>query len=192
MCMILHRREMAQLHRQVEELLSKTYHTPISLKHPQFMPSRPNVCRFVVREGPTELGSSLVVKRLRTLEKKGALAMSYPSSRYLFFNDWAGLQFLHEEASEIHISPRFYAADREIGLLVMEDLKPESDASSFLKRKDPRKAEDQLLLWGSVLGKLHASTVGKQAAFNRIRDALAPRHPSWGWVPPWQRTPSHI
>lgn len=186
--MILHERETAQFRKQVEDLLSETYRTPVSLKRPRFMPSRPNVCRFVVQRGPAVLGNSLVVKRLRTVETDTALATRYPSSRYMFFNDWAGLQFLTQEAGESPIGPRLYAADREMELVVMEDIRPESDGGSCLQGKDPRMAEEKLLLLARALGMLHARTIGKQATFNRIRDAIAPRHPSWGWVPPWQRT----
>jgi hypothetical protein len=178
--MIFHWRETAQFRRQVEELLAKTYHTPVSLTRPHSMSSRPNVCRFVVQEGPAELGNSLVVKRLPTVETNVAQATRYPSPHYRFFNDWAGLQFLTEVANGTPISPRFFAADRATNILVMEDLKPERDGGAFLKGKDPRKAEETLLLWGSALGTLHARTIGKEAIFHRIRDAIAPRHPSWG------------
>lgn len=182
--MILHEREIAQFRKQVEDLLSETYRTPVSLKCPRFMPGRPNVCRFVVQRGPAVLGNSLVVKRLRTVETDTALATRYPSSRYMFFNDWAGLQFLTQEAGENPISPRLYAADREMELMVMEDIRPESDGGACLQGKDPRMAEEKLLLLARALGMLHARTIGKQAIFSRIRDAISPRHPSWGWVPP--------
>ncbi|MDQ2904601.1 MAG: hypothetical protein ABI456_07960 [Ktedonobacteraceae bacterium] len=187
--MIFHQRETAQFHKKVEELLAKTYHTPISLTHPRSMPSRPNIYRFVVQEGPIEIGHSLVVKRLPTVKMNIAQTTRYPSVHYRFFNDWAGLQFLTQEVPGTPISPRLYVADRATNTIVMEDLKPESDGGAFLKGKDPQKAEQMLLLWGSVLGTLHARTIGKEAIFQQIRDALAPRHPSWGWVPHWQRTP---
>lgn len=48
-------------------------------------------------------------------------------------------------------------------------------------------ATESLIQWGIALGKLHACTIGKQTAFNTLRETLAPRAPSWGWVPPWQR-----
>src|SRR6266567_5153361 len=78
--MILHEREIGQFRKQVEDLLSETYRTPVSLKRPRFMPSRPNVCRFVVQRGPAVLGNGLVVKRLRTVETEAASATRYPSS----------------------------------------------------------------------------------------------------------------
>ncbi|HZO73032.1 MAG TPA: hypothetical protein VFB60_12595 [Ktedonobacteraceae bacterium] len=190
--MILHRRETAQLRRQVEELLANTYHAPVSLARPHRIPDRPNICRFVVRAGPAELGSSLIVKRLPANEMDEAKDASYPSTRYRFFNDWAGLQFLNEVASDTLIVPRFYAARRATpdcpaDLLVMEDLKTKKDLGSVLKGKDPRQAEEALLLWAAVLGRLHASTMGKEAKFRDIREAIAPHRPSWGWVPHWQR-----
>ncbi|MGH2495188.1 MAG: phosphotransferase [Ktedonobacteraceae bacterium] len=182
-------REASQFRRQVEALLARAYHTSVSLKHPQFMPSRPDVCRFGVKEGPAEIGSSLVVKRLRKDEMKLAETTSSPLTRYLFFNEYAGLKFLTQETNATSVSPRLFAGDRSIGFLVIEDLKPDSDVGTCLYKRDPMQAEEKLLLWGSVLGKLHASTTGKQAAFNNIRDALIPHHSSWGWVPPWQRKP---
>lgn len=178
---------MWRFRRQVEELLERTYHTPTSLERPTYSDGRPNVCRFVVREGPEELGSSLIVKRLRAVEDKAVSATNYPSSSSMFFNDWAGLQFLTQVAGDEPISPRLYTADREMRLLVMEDLKPDSDGDVHLTGNNPQQAEDSLLLWGNALGKLHARTIGKQDIFQRIRDAIVPHHPSWGWVPPWQR-----
>jgi len=190
--MILHRRETAQLREQVEELLAHTYHASALLARPRLIPGRPDICRFVVREGPAELGSSLIVKRLPAAEMDEVRDASYPSPRYRFFNDWAGLQFLNEVACDTLIVPRFYAASRATSacpadLIVMEDLKTKKDLGSVLKGKDPRKAEEALLLWAGALGKLHACTMGKEAMFRGIREAIAPRRPSWGWVPHWQR-----
>ena len=188
--MLFRWREKARLRVQVETLLSQTYHTPVVLAHPQYMPGRSNVCRFAVREGPEEIGRSLVVKRQHAIETDRTLAASYPSARYRFFNEWAGLQFLTQETRGDLIGPRFYAADRANDIVVMEDLKPARDGSACLKGKDPGRAEEALVLWSSVLGRLHASTTGKGAIFTRIRENLAPRQPSWGWVPHWQRTPA--
>lgn len=52
--MILHWKETSQLHKRVEALPSKIYHTHVLIKRPQFMPGRPHVCRFVVQKGPTD------------------------------------------------------------------------------------------------------------------------------------------
>lgn len=188
--MLFRWREKARLRVQVEALLTHTYHTPVALAHPQYMPGRSNVCRFIVQEGPAEIGKSLVVKRLHMLETDRVLAASYPSARYRFFNEWAGLQFLTQETCGDLINPRFYAADRTTDLIVMEDLRPSLDGGACLKGKDLARAEEALALWGSVLGKLHAGTTGKEMIFTRIREDLAPRQPSWGWVPHWQRTPA--
>ena len=190
--MILHRRETAQLREQVEELLANTYHAPVSLARPQLIPSRPNICRFFVRTGPAELGSNLIVKRLPADGIDEARDASYPSTRNRFFNDWAGLQFLNEVAGGTSIVPRFYAASHATpacpaDLIVMEDLKIRKDIGAVLKGKEPRKAEEELLLWAGALGRLHASTIGKEARFRGIREGIAPRRPSWGWVPHWQR-----
>ena len=193
--MIFRRLETGPLGRHVEELLTATYQTSVSLTWSQWMPGRSNICRFTVRKGPAELGNSLIVKRLPTAQVDLANSSSYPSPRYRFFNDWAGLQFLSEVVHGASLSPRLYAAqhataDRATDLIVMEDFKTERDVSSFLKGKEPRLAEEILLLWAGALGNLHASTVGKEALFKLIRDELAPRRPSWGWVPHWQRLPA--
>lgn len=195
--MIFRRQETIKLRKQTEELLAATYQAPISLMRPQFITSRPNICRFQVATGPAEMGKSLIVKRLPDVELELAKAASYPSVRYRFFNDWAGLQFLTalvDETDKTPISPHLYAAqqattDNPTDLIVMEDIKALDDVVTILTGKEAKLAEEAMLQWAAVLGKLQARTIGKEALYKRIRDNIASRRPSWGWVPHWQRTP---
>jgi hypothetical protein len=83
--------------------------------------------------------------------------------------------------------PRLYASCHQPALLLMQDLKPVAHLGTFLQGRDAQQAAEALMQWGAALGKLHASTIGKQMAFNTLREALAPRTASWSWVPPWQR-----
>jgi hypothetical protein len=54
----------------------------------------------------------------------------------MFFNDWAGLQFLQQEIESPQLSPRLYAAAHQPVLLLMEDLKPFAHLGTFLQGRD--------------------------------------------------------
>ncbi len=174
---------------QVEQLLTKSAGAPVSLQFARFI-RYPSVCRLLVQASPLELGGSVIVKGVRRRANHSASQASYPAPQWMFFNDWAGLQFLEQEALEAGCSPRLYAAEREPALLIIEDLNPLAHLGTYLDGTDAHEAEEALAQWGTALGKLHASTIGKQATFDAMRDTLAPRVPSWGWVSPWQRAPA--
>lgn len=175
-----------QIRKQAEQVLTQDTGTSVSLRFSDFIRT-PSVCHLRVLAGPTELGESLIVKGIRRRENHTGFETRYPATQWMFFNDWAGLQFLQQEALSAEILPRLYASCHRPALLLMEDLKPFAHLGTFLQDHDAQQATEALAQWGVALGKLHAATIGKQTAFTTLREALAPCTPSWGWVPPWQR-----
>ncbi len=177
-----------QIQHQAEQILTHHAGSPVSLRFSEFIRT-PSVCRLRVRASPIELGESLIMKGIRYFEDRPGGETRYPAPQWMFFNDWAGLQFLQQEALEALVVPRLYASCHQPALLLMQDLKPFAHLGTFLQGRDAQQAAEALMQWGATLGKLHASTIGdgKQMAFNTLREALTPRAASWGWVPPWQR-----
>ena len=186
--MILAQRARRQIRKQAEQVLTQRTGMSISLRFLDFI-RLPSVCHLQVLAGPIELGDSLIIKGIRRRENHTGFETSYPATQWMFFNDWASLQFLQREALSAEISPRLFAAAHQPALLVIEDLKPFAHLGTFLQDRDAHQATEALIQWGIALGKLHASTIGKLETFNTLREVLAPRMPSWGWVPPWQREP---
>ena len=138
--------------------------------------NRSHVYRFNLLDGPQDAPASVVVKRaaIRGDESYDPGANEGPAWR--LFNDWAGLQFLGQVAGDASPAPRFYAGDREAGLIVLEDLSGGEQLDHILLGTDPLAAENALLGLATTLGRMHALTIGKNAEYDRIRDALGPRN----------------
>jgi hypothetical protein len=85
------------------------------------------------------------------------------------------LQFLTETSGGPSPTPRFYAGDRDHGLLALEDLGASKGLDQALLGADPAYAEAMLVAFAATLGRLHALTTGKQAEFEHIRGGLGPR-----------------
>jgi hypothetical protein len=99
------------------------------------------------------------------------------------FDDWASLEFLSRLpslASSAHrpgsgsLAPAFLAGDRTNALFLMEDLGTGGTLEDVLAGDDPAAARAALLALAHTAGTLHASTAGHEAAYDRLRGALAP------------------
>jgi len=93
---------------------------------------------------------------------------------WTFLNDWAGTQFLSDLPEAAGLGPRFYAGHRAAGLLLVEDVGPGHSLDQILLENDPRVAEDALVAFAAAHGRLHACTLGQQAAFAERRAILGP------------------
>jgi hypothetical protein len=135
---------------------------------------RSGVYRFKVLDGPAAAPASVIVKQPRsTIE-----APHDPDSASIpawIFNEWASLQFLDQIAPGTAFGPRFYGGDRATGLIALEDLGAGKRLDHFLSGTDPAAAEDALIEFAAAHGRMQAISIGRQAEFARIRDALSPR-----------------
>jgi len=175
---------------QAEQLLSHTFDCPVQLGNGTAITSRSHIHRFDVIDGPPNLTKSIIAKQTRDIQNHTFEPSGYPSQSWLLFNDWAGLQFLQQVVPANSLSPRFFAGDRKQGILISEDVHPSRMLSLYLQEHNPLAAENALVKFASSLGKMHARTIGKQQEFDGIRDSLASRLDTWGWVPPWLRQES--
>ena len=118
---------------------------------------RATVVRASVRGGPV---ASIVLKHFREQPERA-------------FDEWAGLEFLHRRGGERE--PRLLAGDVDARLLVLEDLGPGRSLGALLLGTEPRAATAGVLDTARLIGQLHARTLGAQAEYDTLRQALPPR-----------------
>jgi hypothetical protein len=170
-----------------ERVLSETFGGPVRLEDGIALKERAHVARFAVREAPSSAPASVIIKQARIWEGQSydpdSTDLRAPSAH--LFNDWAALQFLSQVAGDARIAPQFYGGDRAAGLFVLEDLGMGISPDQVLLGSDPVAAEATLIELAGALGRMHAATIGRQAEFDRLRDALGPRPAeaqAYGWL----------
>jgi hypothetical protein len=91
-------------------------------------------------------------------------------------NEWAALIFLNQIAPDLPLAPRWYGGDSAAGVLVLEDLGSHNHttAQALVFGTDARQAEAALLEQVALIGRLHASTIGKYRQYASIRASLKP------------------
>jgi hypothetical protein len=145
---------------------------------------RTRVYRFSLQEKPIDAPQHVIVKALPLTEGLSEAASTVPEQAVqLFFNEWAGLQFLSEIAPHPALAPHFYAGNQAQGLIVMEDLGTGNGLHHLLLADNPEAAEEAAVQYAATVGKMHAATIGKQEAFYRIRQKLGPAEsPDYAWI----------
>jgi hypothetical protein len=133
--------------------------------------------RCPVQKAPPGTSASVILKCITSNEGKpydpeDTQAFGSPTR---LFNEWAGAQFLDSLGLKPRLSPRFYGGDRELGLVVLEDLGDGECLADVLQGDDANRAEAFLFTYVTTLGRMHAATAGKEAEFLRLRDGLSPR-----------------
>ena len=146
---------------------------------------RSSLFRFSNLSGSDSTPSSVIVKRAVAMgdEVYDPDQPGGPASR--LFNEWASLQFLGEMASDPPLAPRLYGGDRNVGILVMEDLGHSTEGlPDRLLGDDSMAAESDLVAYATTVGRMHGRTVGHVARFHELRDAHGPSEPELGhdWV----------
>jgi hypothetical protein len=96
--------------------------------------------------------------------------------RVNFVNEWAALRFLDHIGPDLPLAPRCYGGDSTAGVLVLEDLGSDdhTTAQALVFGTDARHAEVALLEHVALIGRLHASTIGKYREYASIRASLKP------------------
>jgi hypothetical protein len=162
-----------------ERVLAAYLGSPVRLgSAPQLESSeRSHVFRLTLLDGPADAPTSIIVKRATVGEDEtyDPDAAAFPAPAWRLFNDWAGLQFLGHVAPADPLAPRLYGGDRNAGLIVLEDLGAGEMLDQLLLGDDGTTAGQALVDLASLLGRMHALTIGRQDAFDRLRDALGPR-----------------
>jgi hypothetical protein len=133
------------------------------------------VVRCDILDARSDVPASFIVKKTREDE------FNYlpdnpemPNSAHWLFNDWAAAEFLNLVPSSIPLSPLLYGGSREYGLIVLEDLGDGEAPNTFdaLHSNDPELAAQTLIEHVSLIGQLHAATIGQDEEYRRIRQSL--------------------
>jgi hypothetical protein len=174
-----------------EKLLAEAFAGPVKLGNGDDLggSNRTKVYRFALLAGPKGAPESVIVKQARTVGDIVYNPDVPEIPAWTLFNEWASLRFLDQIIDGDSISPRFYAGDRATGLIVMADLGTGKRLDHLLLGSDPGTAEDALVEFAAVHGRLHALTTGKQTYFDQIRKSLGPSelgsgYYSYNWLAP--------
>ncbi len=180
-------RSLSMIKMRVEELLTEVWGNKVQLAPNAAAlqaSGRTQVYRFSLLEKPVDAPQHVIVKAMPMTEGLSEASNTAPEASFqLFFNEWAGLQFLSEIAPHLALAPHFYAGNKAHGLIVMEDLGTGNGLHHLLLADSPEAAEEAAIQYAAIVGKMHAATVGKQEAFSHIRKALGPVDiPDYTWI----------
>lgn len=158
----------------VERLLADAFGSGVYLAEWQDLSSgnRALTYRFRICNGPSGAPSSVIVKQAGFARRSGA--SEEEMAKWTFFNEWASLQFLQQLRPEDVFGPQLYAATKTPGVMVIEDLGTGKNLADFLMGKDTEAAENALITFATLQGRLHAATFGKQEIYRQIREQLGP------------------
>jgi hypothetical protein len=135
---------------------------------------------------PVDLGGSerSIVLRVKVASSSFALPRTLVLKRYVlpppgepcdsFVREAVSYQLFTSLAAEDRVCPELFAHDGDRRLLVLEDLGRAPTLAEKLMGDDPKAAERALLSWAHSLGRLHATTAGREADFDALQRRLSP------------------
>jgi len=132
--------------------------------------------RLTVTDPPVATPASVIVKKARTepgVPTDPDATTGNPAQPLL--EEWAGLAFLNDVLPKTGLIPQFYGGDRAACIVVLEDLGKGPSLVNALQGTDPAYARQCLTLHAQAVAELHAHTLGQEARYWQIRDALGPR-----------------
>jgi hypothetical protein len=148
-----------------EAVLGRRFGTRITLREAEDLggSARSCVVRVRVAASPFSLPRTLVLKRyLQPLDE-------HCDS---FVREAASYQLFTALASEDRMCPELFAHDPGSRLVVLEDLGHAPTLADKLLGTDARAAERALLSYARSLGRLHATTAGREADFDALQRRL--------------------
>ena len=100
--------------------------------------------------------------------------------------DWAASVFLNAQVGDFQLAPNCFGGNAESQTVVLEDLGDGTTTLDLLMRDDPESATQALIEHMRLLGRLHAATRDRADEYEKIRNALGPRHePKPLYHDPW-------
>jgi hypothetical protein len=148
-----------------ETVLSHRFGATVRLAEPEDLggSGSSTVIRVRVAVTPFSLPRTLVVKRYGDPE---------PGSADAFRQEAVSYQLFTALAPDERMCPEMFAHDGEQRLVVLEDLGRSPTLADKLVSDDARAAERALLSWARSLGRLHASTAGREQDFDALSRRL--------------------
>jgi hypothetical protein len=149
-----------------ESVLSHRFGATVRLAEPEDLggSSTSTVIRVRVASTPFSLPRTLVVKRYGEHDPTTATDA--------FRQEAVSYQLFTALAPDERMCPEMFAHDGEQRLVVLEDLGRSPTLADKLVSDDARAAERALLSWARSLGRLHASTAGREQDFDALSRRL--------------------
>jgi hypothetical protein len=147
-----------------EAVLRRRYGTKIQLADPEDLGGSKNsaVVRVRVASSPFSLPRTLVIKR-----------HTKPAPCEAFVREAVSYQLFTALTADERMCPELYAYDGTAGVVVIEDLGRAPTLADKLLGDNARGAERALLSWARSLGRLHATTAGREADFDALMRRLS-------------------
>ncbi|MBP2330207.1 hypothetical protein JOF56_010592 [Kibdelosporangium banguiense] len=147
-----------------EAVLRRRYGAKIQLAEPEDLGGSKfsTVVRVRVAATPFSLPRTLVVKRYEQ-----------PTPSEAFVREAVSYQLFTALTADERMCPELYAHDGAAGVIVIEDLGRAPTLADKLLGDDARGAERALLSWARSLGRLHATTAGREADFDALMRRLS-------------------
>ncbi|MDQ7803342.1 phosphotransferase [Amycolatopsis sp. A133] len=143
-----------------ESVLSRRFGSAITLVGPEDLAgSGPATVVRARVVSSFALPRTLVIKHYRDRPESGADPFAQEAVSYQLFTALA---------ADERMCPELVAHDGRDRVLVLEDLGRTPTLEDKLYARDSRAAERALLSWARSLGRLHASTAGREADFNAL------------------------
>jgi hypothetical protein len=151
---------------RAEQVLSHRFGATIRLADPEHLggSGKSTVVRVRVASSPFSLPRTLVVKRY------GPAGQQVVGDA--FVQEAVSYQLFTAFSPEDRMCPEMFAHDGAVRLVVLEDLGRAPTLENKLLGNDPKAAERALLSWSRSLGRLHASTAGREADFDALSRRL--------------------
>ena len=162
-----------------EEALTKSLGGPVRLQETEVLRKayRNSVLRCAVVEAPPEAPASVIIKASvgeeETVFDPDRDLHGDPAWR--FYNEWAGTRFLNDMSASSPVCARLLAGNRDAGVIVLEDLGTGKSLSDLLQGDDFEAAKNGLERYAASMGRLHAVTAGKEAAWRHVRSDIGGR-----------------
>jgi hypothetical protein len=147
-----------------EGVLRRRFGAKIQLADPEDLGGSKfsTVLRVRVASSPFALPRTLVVKKYHE-----------PAPGEAFVREAVSYQLFTALTADERMCPELYAHDGTAGVIVIEDLGRAPTLADKLLGDDARGAERALLSWARSLGRLHATTAGREADFDALMRRLS-------------------
>ncbi|AHH96066.1 hypothetical protein GCM10010174_42640 [Kutzneria viridogrisea] len=161
--------EVADAVAAAEAVLSRRFGAAVRLADPEDLggSGKATVLRVRVAATPFSLPRTLVVKRYQP-SPVGEAVDPFP-------HEAVSYQLFTALGQDDRICPELVAHDGAKRLIVLEDLGRAPTLADKLLGHDARGAERSLLAWARSLGRLHATTAGREADFDALTRRLGAR-----------------
>jgi len=165
--------DIAHLKTAAEAALAHAWAGPVRLGDAETLGERGRnlTLRCSMREAPDGSPASVIVKASVGESGKAfdPADDSLGSPAWRFYNEWAGAEMVGNLGASPALGARLYAASREAGLVITEDLGAGGCLADRMQGTDRPALEAGLFAYARSMGRLHTATAGCEGEWVRRR-----------------------